>query len=84
MAALQKKPTSGKYSLITLIAKKNIKRMREESGMTVYEFGKAIGVSSKKVEDIETLCDYGCFLSLDVAAKISDHFGITIDDLIKP
>ena len=72
---------SGKFSEVQLNLKRNMRKARQVQGYTVEGFAKALGVTRKKYEDMETLRDYGCYVSWDAACKCSDILGIPLEEL---
>tara|TARA_R110000772_G_C13310282_1_gene440304 strand:+ start:36019 stop:36246 length:228 start_codon:yes stop_codon:yes gene_type:complete len=62
----------GKFTHITIETKKLIKAVRIQEGYNMNEFAEKVGISRKKLEDIEAVRDYGCFLDLDMLKRISD------------
>lgn len=60
---------------------RNMKRLREEAGLTRIELGKEIGVSNMILRHWES---DGVNVPLDKVSAIADFFNVTFDDLLKP
>jgi transcriptional regulator with XRE-family HTH domain len=68
----------------TLLAKRLIKKRRNQLKMSVAALARKMGIPHKKMEDIETERDYGCFLYADdlkkLAAALEVGVGYFFDD----
>lgn len=71
-----------KFSPVTIAAKKNIKFMRIDAGHKMIAGAKLLGVSTKQLEDIETVRNYGCHLDLEILAKIRTVYAASVDQMI--
>jgi transcriptional regulator with XRE-family HTH domain len=60
-----------KFNESTLVAKKLIKQRRRSEGYSMDAFSEKIGLSRKKLEDIEAVRDYGCFIDIEMLLKIA-------------
>lgn len=70
------------FSQEQISLKTSIKRIRKEQGYNMAEFARAIGISRKQLEDLEsTRTTYGCYVSWDAACNCADVFGVTLDNL---
>jgi transcriptional regulator with XRE-family HTH domain len=67
-AQRQAKRQGTKYKPLTRLAKKLLKQRRNELELTVEALAKKLKVSRKKVEDYETLRNYGCYIDIEDAA----------------
>jgi len=60
----------------TRLAKKLIKNLRKANGFSVNKLSKATGITRKKLEDIETFREWGCFIYVDDIARIAKALGV--------
>ena len=71
-----------KFSPITVAVKKNVRQLRLNSGYSMNEGARLLGVSRKQLEDIETIRNYGCHLDLELLAKLKAIYKTSLDDLV--
>lgn len=71
-----------KFSPITVAVKRNIRQLRLNSGYSMNEGARLLGVSRKQLEDIETIRNYGCHLDLELLAKIKVIYKASLDEII--
>lgn len=70
------------FSEEQLRVKHAIKTLRILQEYDMNTFAKALGITRKKLEDLETTrTTYGCYVTWDVACAISDVLGVTLDRL---
>ena len=62
-----------KFSPITVLVKRTIKKLRVDAGYSMNEGARLLGVSRKQLEDIETIRNYGCHLDLELLAKMPSN-----------
>lgn len=77
-----KTPTQGKkFSKATQIVKRNIRKLRLAAGDSVYKGADLLGLSRKQMEDVETVRNYGCYISLDLMIAVCDAYNQTMSEL---
>lgn len=75
---MRQKKFTGPDAKVTLLVKRLIKKRRNQLGISMGKLGAMIGVSRKKVEDIETERDYGCFVYPDQLAKLAKALDVPV------
>ncbi|HAU24692.1 MAG TPA: hypothetical protein DCX09_08450 [Gammaproteobacteria bacterium] len=75
-------PQYSKFSPITVAVKKNIRQLRLNTGYSMNEGARLLGVSRKQLEDIETIRNYGCHLDLELLAKMKVIYKTSLDELV--
>jgi len=70
-----------KINAVEARAKRNLKSARLDRGWNMNEAAKLLGCTRKKLEDIETVRNYGCHLDYDFLLKAKKVYGISIDSL---
>ena len=78
----QTKVHEGKFSPATLVAKRRLKVARIAAGLDMNEAAKALGISRKKLEDTETVRNYGRFLDWDFMLSAAIVYKVRIDYFI--
>ena len=71
-----------KFSPITVLVKRAIKKLRVDAGHSMKEGARLLGVSRKQLEDIETIRNYGCHLDLELLAKIKVIYRKSLDEIV--
>lgn len=71
-----------KFSPITVLVKRTIKKLRIDAGYSMNEGARLLGVSRKQLEDIETIRNYGCHLDLELLAKIKVIYRTSLDEIV--
>lgn len=71
-----------KFSPITVLVKRTIKKLRIDAGHSMNEGARLLGVSRKQLEDIETIRNYGCHLDLELLAKIKVIYRKSLDEIV--
>ena len=69
-----------KFGTVTQNLKKAIKAARVKKGLTMECFLRPLGIRRKKLEDIESPKNYGCYLDLEVAAAICEELEIDFQE----
>lgn len=60
--------------------KENLKELRKETGLTQKSLGESVGILERTVSYLESgkrECD------IDTLIKLSDFFGVTVDELVR-
>jgi len=71
-----------KFTKETQQAKRNIRRLRLLAGYSVYKGADILGLSRKQMEDVETIRNYGCYLSLDLLVRVCKAYNTDLDSLL--
>ena len=71
-----------KFSPITVLVKRTIRKLRIDAGHSMNEGARLLGVSRKQLEDIETIRNYGCHLDLELLAKIKVIYRTSLDEIV--
>ena len=71
-----------KFSPITVLVKRTIRKLRIDAGHSMNEGARLLGVSRKQLEDIETIRNYGCHLDFELLAKIKVIYRIPLDEIV--
>ena len=71
-----------KFSPITVLVKRTIKKLRIDAGYSMNEGARLLGASRKQLEDIETIRNYGCHLDLELLAKIKVIYRTSLDEIV--
>ena len=71
-----------KFSPITVLVKRTLKKLRIDAGYSMNEGARLLGVSRKQLEDIETIRNYGCHLDLELLAKIKVIYRTSLDEIV--
>lgn len=58
--------------------KNRVKELRQEKGLTMVDFAKALRISRQSVSAIEA---YRFYPSIELAYKIAKYFGLTIEEV---
>ena len=75
-------PQFTKFSPITVLVKRAIRKLRIDAGHSMNEGARLLGVSRKQLEDIETIRNYGCHLDLELLAKIKVIYRTSLDEIV--
>ena len=70
---------TGKFSPYMLMLKAKIRHVRLAAGYSMNKGAEVLGVSRKKLEDIETIRDYGCHIDVEVLGRASQVYGERFD-----
>lgn len=68
-----------KFTPDTAAFKRNLRALRIAKGYSISEFAERTGVSRKKLEDIEALRGYGCYVSWDYACTAANVLDVPLD-----
>ena len=71
-----------KFSPITVLVKRTIRKLRIDAGHSMNEGARLLGVSRKQLEDIETIRNYGCHLDLELLAKIKVIYRTSLEEIV--
>ena len=77
-----KQPQFTKFSPITVLVKRTIRKLRIDAGHSMNQGAQLLGVSRKQLEDIETIRNYGCHLDLELLAKIKVIYHTSLDVIV--
>lgn len=75
-----KKP---KFSRENLFAKRKLKKLRIESGLSRRDVAEELGIRDKNIEDLEAEKNYGCHISLDHLIMMSKFYGVCISEFVE-
>ena len=71
-----------KFSPITVLVKRTIRKLRIDAGHSMNEGARLLDVSRKQLEDIETIRNYGRHLDLELLAKIRVIYRTPLDEIV--
>lgn len=77
-----KHPQFTKFSPITVLVKRTIRKLRIDAGHSMNQGAQLLDVSRKQLEDIETIRNYGCHLDLELLAKIEVIYHTSLDVIV--
>jgi transcriptional regulator with XRE-family HTH domain len=77
-----KQPQYSKFSPLTVTVKQNIRQLRRGAGYSMNEGARLMGISRKQLEDIETIRNYGSHIDLEILAKMTVIYKVSLDELV--
>lgn len=75
-------PQYSKFSPFMVAVKNNLRQLRIDAGNSMNKGAKLLGVSRKQLEDIETIRNYGCHIDLEILAKATIIYKVSLDRVI--
>ncbi len=75
-------PQYSKFSPLTVAVKRNLRQLRIDAGYSMNEGARLLGISRKQLEDIETIRNYGCHIDLEVLAKMTLVYNVSLDKIV--
>lgn len=73
-----------KFSAGTLYAKQALKRVRRSRGLKMKQGADLLGVSLKKLEDLEAVADYGSQLNWENILSAAKAYEVDITTFVQP
>tara|TARA_R100000951_G_scaffold96780_1_gene86198 strand:- start:89 stop:337 length:249 start_codon:yes stop_codon:yes gene_type:complete len=71
-----------KFGDATIRAKQRIKSERIVQGYDMNHFAVVLGISRKKLEDIEATRNYGCYLDFELVVDIAEQLNVGVEFFI--
>lgn len=72
-------PQYSKFSPFMVAVKNNLRQIRIDAGNSMNQGARLLGVSRKQLEDIETIRNYGCHIDLEILAKMTVIYKVSLD-----
>lgn len=82
MRKAKKREQHTKFSPCTIAVKARLRELRLNAGYSMNKGAAKIGLTRKMLEDLETVRNYGSHIELEILAKISIVYSVSVSELV--